>query len=123
MSLGDRAIPRSPSAARSAGTGSIRSTSVPNASIVTASRSAKRIRVEVARNREELRAHFGSRLDDLGAEDGEVALAHGLELARSRVAAEVRELRSAIRGREVVVGVQPAELADRERPGWRCAPR
>src|ERR671930_1486555 len=115
----DRSRPRSRSAACSAGTGSSSSTRVPNASIVTASRSAKRIRVQVAGKRHELGADLPSRFQDLRREQSEVTGSHRLEPPGAWIAAEVGERRSTVGGGQVEVRIETRQPRDAEGAGLR----
>src|SRR5262249_17984958 len=97
------------------GTGSRRVSSVPWPSTVTASRSAKRIRVEQVGKDDQGGSHAGARLEEPSGDDGEAALAHGSQFACLRIPAEITQSRPAVGGGEVDLRVELGELAEVER--------
>src|SRR5438105_14301173 len=111
MSSRARSTPPVCSALRSAGTGSASVSSVPKPSIVTASRSAKRIGMKHARDLEEGVADLRAGVEQGRIDDREPSGADGTQPARAAVPAKLRERRAAVGGGEIDVGVESLELA------------
>src|SRR5438093_3120447 len=98
-----------------AGTGSTSRTSVPKPSTVTASSSAKRIRVKQAGDLEEALADPGARLQQIRWDYPEPAFSDSAELPGLPVPSQVGEREHRVGGGDVDVGVEPEQSGDFDR--------
>src|SRR5262245_23891764 len=92
---------------------------VPKPSTVTASRSAKRIRVKDARDGDDPGTGVRPGSKQAVLDDAEAAGANRGQMPRRRVLPKLLQGRAALRRRDVVPRVESAQLARIERPGGR----
>src|SRR6476660_6669365 len=104
------------------GTGSTSRTSVPYPSTVTASRSAKRIGMQQARDLGEALADRGARLEQIGVGGHASAFLDCTELPRPWVPAQVGEAKIRARGGEVHIRVEREQIGKIDRAPLRRRP-